>query len=152
MNRVARIAAPSILFALLASPAFAEDAIPNLVGEWSGVADAVIIGSGGYRPGDKTLKDPPFVDQRKFDYAIKGQNGRRFWGEIKSGDRTEPFAAAISLDNKYAYGADTDGNFHFTIRPMRSSCATRNRRTCPTPRSWPPAFLSSAPASNSRAR
>jgi hypothetical protein len=26
-----------------------------------------------------------------------------------------PFAAAISLDGKYAYGADTDGNFHFTI-------------------------------------
>jgi hypothetical protein len=65
--------------------------------------------------GDKTLRDPPFVDQRTFNYSIKGQNGRRFWGEIKSGDRTEPFAAAISLDGKYAYGADTDGNFHFTI-------------------------------------
>jgi hypothetical protein len=79
------------------------------------VADAVVIGSGGYRPGDKTLKDPPFVDQRTFNYSIKGQNGRRFWGQIKSGDRTEPFAAAISLDGKYAYGADTDGNFHVTI-------------------------------------
>jgi hypothetical protein len=79
------------------------------------VADAVVIGSGGYRPGDKTLKDPPFVDQRTFNYSIKAQNGRRFWGQIKSGDRTEPFAAAISLDGKYAYGADTDGNFHFTI-------------------------------------
>jgi hypothetical protein len=111
MNRIARIA----LLACLAGPAFAEDAIPNLVGEWSGVADAVIIGSGAYRPGNKTLNDPPFVDQRSFNYAIKGQDGRRFWGEIKSGDRTEPFAAAISLDNKYAYGADTDGNFHFTL-------------------------------------
>jgi hypothetical protein len=66
-------------------------------------------------PAIKTLNDPPFVDQRTFNYEIKGQDGRRFWGEIKSGDRTEPFAASISLDNKYAYGADTDGNFHFTI-------------------------------------
>jgi len=114
MKRMAGIAAP-ILIALLSSPAFAEDATPNLVGEWSGVADAVVLGSGGYRPGDKTLKDPPFVDQRTFNYSIKGQNGRRFWGEIESGDRTEPFAAAISLDGKYAYGADTDDNFHFTI-------------------------------------
>jgi hypothetical protein len=115
MNRIARIAAVPVLLVSFAGPAFAEDAIPNLVGEWSGVADAVIIGSGAYRPGNKTLNDPPFVDQRTFNYEIKGQDGRRFWGEIKSGDRTEPFAASISLDNKYAYGADTDGNFHFTI-------------------------------------
>jgi hypothetical protein len=114
MNRVVRIAAP-VLIGLLVSPALAEDAIPNLVGEWSGVADAVVIGSGGYRPGSQTLNDPPYVDQRTFNYAIKGQDGRRFWGEIKSGSRTEPFGAAISLDNKFAYGADTDGNFHFTI-------------------------------------
>jgi hypothetical protein len=111
MNRMPGIAAP-ILIALLGGPAVAEDATPNLVGEWSGAADAVVIGSGVYRPGDKTLKDPPYVDQRTFNYSIKGQNGRRFWGEIKSGDRTEPFAAAISLDGKYAHGADTDGNFH----------------------------------------
>ncbi len=104
-----------ILGLLLAGPAMAEDNIPNLVGEWSGVADAVIIGSGGYRPGDKTLNDPPYVDQRTFNYSVKGQDGRRFWGEIKSGERTEPFAAAISRDGKAGYGADTDGNFHFTI-------------------------------------
>jgi hypothetical protein len=114
MNRVLKIAAP-VLIALLVSPALAEDAIPNLVGEWSGVADAVVIGSGGYRPGSQTLNDPPYVDQRTFNYAIQGQKGRRFWGQIKSGDRTEPFGAAISLDNKVAYGADTDGNFHFNI-------------------------------------
>lgn len=78
MNRVARIAAVPVLLASLATPAFAEDAVPNLVGEWSGVADAVIIGSGAYRPGNKTLNDPPFVDQRTFNYAIKGQDGRRF--------------------------------------------------------------------------
>jgi hypothetical protein len=114
MNRVVRALAP-ILVVLVVGPTLAEDAIPNLVGEWSGVADAVVIGSGGYRPGTQTLNDPPFIDQRTFNYSIEGQKGRRFWGKIKSGDRTEPFAAAISLDNKAAYGADTDGNFHFTI-------------------------------------
>jgi hypothetical protein len=70
---------------------------------------------GGYRPGTQTLMDPPFTDERVFDYSIKGQDGRRFWGEIRSGDRTEPLAGALSLDGKTAYGADTDGHFHFTV-------------------------------------
>jgi hypothetical protein len=91
----------------------AENAIPNLVGEWSGKAEAVVIGSGGYRPGSLTLEDAPFMDERVFNYTIQGQEGRRFWGRIDSGSRREPFAAAISLDNKT--GADTDGSFDFTI-------------------------------------
>ena len=101
----------------IAAPAEAAD-IPNLVGEWSGTAEAVVIGSGGYRPGSKTLEDPPFVDQRVFNYSIKSQDGRRFWGTIESGSRTEPLAGAISLDGKTAYGADTDGSFHFVIRSV----------------------------------
>jgi hypothetical protein len=105
-----------LMLALIAGPAVAEDAIPNLIGEWSGTAEAVVIGSGGYRPGTKTLEDPPFTDQRVFNYSIKGQDGRRFWGVIESGSRTEPLAGAISLDGKTAYGADTDGSFHFAIR------------------------------------
>ena len=79
-----------------------------------GTAEAVVIGS-GHRPGTHTLEDPP----RVFDYSIKGQDGRRFWGEIKSGDRIEPLAGALSIDGKIAYGADTDGHFHFTVRSAR---------------------------------
>jgi hypothetical protein len=97
------------------TPAVAAD-IPNLVCEWSGTAEAVVIGSSGYRSGTETLKDPPFTDQRVFDYSIKGQDGRRFWGEIKSGDRIEPLAGALSL-----------------------SFAIRKRRSAPTTRSWRPA-------------
>jgi len=96
------------------APVMAAD-ISSLVGEWSGAAEAVVIGGGGYRPGTQTLMDPPFTDERMFDYSIKGQDGRRFWGEIRSGDRTEPLAGALSLDGKTAYGADTDGHFHLTV-------------------------------------
>lgn len=78
-----------------------------------------MIGSRRLSPGTETLKDPPFTDQRVFDYSIKRQDGRRFWGEIKSGDRIEPVAGAMSLDGKTAYGADTDGHFHFTVRSAR---------------------------------
>jgi len=74
-----------------------------------------VIGSGGYRPGSRTLKDAPYTDERVFNYSIEGQEGRRFWGRIESGSRTEPFAAAISRDDRTALGADTDGSFHFTI-------------------------------------
>jgi hypothetical protein len=56
------------------------------------------------------------MDERVFNYSIKGQEGRRFWGVIESGSRTEPLAGAISLDGKTGYGADTDGSFHFSIR------------------------------------
>lgn len=113
--KIAIIIAASALLALLLSPARAEQAIPNLVGKWSGTAQAVVIGSGGYRPGSRTLEDAPYTDERVFNYSIEGQEGRRFWGRIESGSRTEPFAAAISFDNKTAHGADTDGSFHFTI-------------------------------------
>ncbi|MGV1015300.1 MAG: hypothetical protein ACOYB4_10050, partial [Methyloceanibacter sp.] len=85
--------AGAFLVALIVSPALAEDAAPNLVGEWSGTAKAVVIGSGGYRPGSKTLEDPPFPDERVFNYSIKSQDGRRFWGTIESGSRTEPLPA-----------------------------------------------------------
>jgi hypothetical protein len=37
-------------------------------------------------------------------------------GHHRERSRTEPLAGAISLDGKTAYGADTDGSFHFTIR------------------------------------
>jgi hypothetical protein len=40
------------------------------------------------------------MDERVFNYSIKGQEGRRFWGVIESGSRTEPLAGAISLDGK----------------------------------------------------
>jgi hypothetical protein len=69
----------------------------------------------GYRPGSRTLEDAAYTDERVFNYSIEGQEGRRFWGRIESGSRTEPFAAAISFDNKTAHGADTNGSFDFTI-------------------------------------
>src|SRR3990170_5108718 len=114
MKIAIRIAALTLL-ALLLGPAQAEQAFPNLVGKWSGTAQAVVVGSGGYRPGSRTLEDAPYTDERVFNYSIEGQEGRRFWGRIESGSRTEPFAAAISFDNKTAHGADTDGSFDFTI-------------------------------------
>jgi hypothetical protein len=56
----------------IAAPAEAAD-IPNLIGEWSGTAEAVVIGSGGYRPGKQTLEDPPFVDQRVFNFRSRAR-------------------------------------------------------------------------------
>ena len=114
MKIAIRIAALTLL-ALLLGPAQAEQAFPNLVGKWSGTAQAVVVGSGGYRPGSRTLEDAAYTDERVFNYSIEGQEGRRFWGRIESGSRTEPFAAAISFDNKTAHGADTNGSFDFTI-------------------------------------
>jgi len=114
MNVAIRIAA-STLLTLLLSPAQGEQAFPNLVGKWSGTAQCCLSRQRRLPSWLANVEDAPYTDERVFNYSIEGQEGRRFWGRIESGSRTEPFAAAISFDNKTAHGADTDGSFDFTI-------------------------------------
>jgi hypothetical protein len=49
--------------------------------------------------------------------AVEGQDGRLAWGRSSSAvmETKEPFAWAISSDNKSIVGADTDGYFHITL-------------------------------------
>jgi hypothetical protein len=111
-----RAVPPAILLAAaLLSPAGAQDAPPDLKGVWSGVARSVVLGSGFHHPGTETEKDPPRVREVRFTYTVRGQDDRLVWGTFSSPSYEEPFAWAISRDNRTVVGADTDGQHQLTI-------------------------------------
>lgn len=61
--------------------------------------------------------DPPRVRDIEATYVVEGQDGRLVWGRSASAvaDTKEPFAWAISSDNKTVVGADMDGYFLITL-------------------------------------
>lgn len=87
--------------------------VPNMVGTWTGTSETVVFGQGGHHPGSQTLQDEPRLRQVAYTLTVAGQDVRQFWGTIASDNFSEPFAAAYSTSHVYAYGADTDGFYHF---------------------------------------
>lgn len=106
------------LFAALAlatTPALAQDP-PNLIGKWSGEAQAVIIGPNPYRIPDS--EGPNFPEAKiTFTYEITRQEGTRFSGTMSGGKFRETFIGALKPP---AYDAgvmvDVDGQYAFTMR------------------------------------
>src|SRR6266404_6257444 len=68
-------------------------------------------------PGSQVVTSPPRVRDFEFSFVVDGQDGRLAWGHSLStaASTNEPFAWAISADNKSIIGADTDGYFQMTI-------------------------------------
>jgi hypothetical protein len=68
-------------------------------------------------PGSQTVACPPRVREFEFTFVVDGQDGRLARGHSLStaGITDEPFAWAISADNKLILGADTDGYFQMTV-------------------------------------
>ncbi len=67
------------------------------------------------RPADG--RRAPRVRDIDVTYVVDGQEGRLAWGRSSStiAQTNEPFAWAISADNKSIVGADRDGYFHITL-------------------------------------
>jgi hypothetical protein len=101
----------------LAAAAQAQDGIPDLKGTWSGKGKSVVFGNNQYNPGNQTSADPPRIRDIEVIYIIDGQDGRLVWGRASSSavDTKEPFAWAISSDNKTIIGSDTDGYYLLTV-------------------------------------
>jgi len=118
------------LFAAAATCARAQNAIPDLKGTWTGKGKAIVFGSGDHHPGSQASADPPRVRDIEATHTVEGQEGRLAWGRSSSrvADTKEPFAWAISSDNKTIFGADMDGYFQITlISPDRmEKCYTHN--------------------------
>src|SRR5829696_10040199 len=89
-----------LLLGALGLPATAQDTPPDLKGVWSGVARSVVVGSGYHHPGTETDKEPPRVREVRFTYTVRGQDDRLVWGTFSSPSYEEPFAWAISRDNR----------------------------------------------------
>jgi len=94
----------------------AENAVPNVVGVWSGPWRTVIFGHNPHHPGSETTADAPRIRDITFTMEFEGQDGRLVWGHSWSDpEKREPFAASISWDGKRITGADTDGTFDLDI-------------------------------------
>jgi hypothetical protein len=103
------------VLALATTPTLAQDA-PNLVGKWSGEAQAVIIGPNPYRVPDGS--GPSFPEAKiTFTYEITEQHDTRFAGTMSGGKFSEAFIGALKPP---AYDAgvmvDVDGQYAFTLR------------------------------------
>jgi hypothetical protein len=97
--------------------AIAQDAIPDLKGTWSGKGKSLVFGSNPHHPGSQTADAPPRVRDIDVSFVVDGQEGRLAWGRSSSttAKTDEPFAWAISADNKSIVGADRDGYFRITL-------------------------------------
>jgi len=119
----------------------AQDAIPDLKGTWTGKGKSIVFGTHAHHPGKQTTASPPRVRDIEATHVVEGQEGRVAWGRSSSAvaDTKEPFAWAISSDNKSIVGSDVDGYFRITLmgpdrmekcyvhnaaRPSRSVVAT----------------------------
>jgi len=113
-----------------AVPAYAQGAVPDLKGTWTGKGKSVVFGANSYHPGAQTANDAPRVRDIDATYVVEGQQGRVAWGHSSSSnaDTKEPFSWAIAGDNKTIIGADIDGYFHIVlVSPDRiDKCYTQN--------------------------
>jgi hypothetical protein len=106
------------LLGVTASAALAQDAaVPDLRGTWSGKGKAIVFGTHEHHPGKQTAADPPRVRDIATTHVVEGQEGRVAWGHSSSAvaDTKEPFAWALSNDNRSITGADLDGYFRITL-------------------------------------
>ena len=99
------------------SAARAQDAIPDLKGTWSGKGKSIVFGNNAHHPGSQTITSPPRVHDYEFTFVVEGQEGRLAWGHSFSSAAAtnDPFAWAISADNKLIVGANHQGNFHMNV-------------------------------------
>ena len=97
--------------------ASAQDAIPDLKGTWSGKGKVLVFGNNPHHPGPHTLADAPRVRDLEATLTIEGQESRLVWGRFSSAvaDTKEPFAWAISSDNKTIIGATEHGYQRITV-------------------------------------
>src|SRR5262245_29588560 len=107
----------AMLLAAATIAASAQEPIPDIKGTWTGKGKVIVFGAGPHHPGAQTHTDPPRVREIQATHVVVGQDGRVAWGHSGSAvaDNKEPFAWAISNDNRTIMGADVDGYFRISL-------------------------------------
>jgi len=92
----------------------AQDAIPQLKGTWRGTGKVLLYGTTEHLAGSSQTA---VTRDLEVTHTVEGQDGRLLWGITSStnNDSREPFAWALSADNKTILGADTDGYYLVTV-------------------------------------
>jgi hypothetical protein len=122
----------ALAFLGIVSSAQAQKA-PDLKGTWTGKGKSVVFGTNPHHPGGQSPNDAPRVRDIEATYVVEGQDGYLAWGRSSSAiaNTQEPFAWAISRDNKTIVGADVDGYFRITLfsRDRMEKCYVQNAAT-----------------------
>jgi hypothetical protein len=107
----------AVVGAATAARAQDANAIPDIKGTWSGKGKVVVFGNNVHNPGSQTMAEAPRIRDIEMTDVVEGQDGRLAWGRSSSAvmDSKEPFAWAMSSDNKSIVGSDTDGYFRITL-------------------------------------
>ena len=110
------------LATLVALPAFAQSAFPDLRGTWKGQSESIISGTANPHQ-DGTPGSPPRYSSVPFTYVIDKQAGRRFSGTFSSPKQTESVIGVISKTGEIDF-VDSDGYaFAHLLAPDRlESC------------------------------
>ena len=128
-----------------ATPMHAQDAIPDLKGTWTGKGKSIVFGKNAHHPGKQLVSSPPRTRDIEATHVVEGQEGRLVWGRSSSAvaDTKEPFAWAISSDNKSVVGPTWTGISGLRFSPLtvwrnvtRKTRHARAARLSPRVRSW----------------
>jgi hypothetical protein len=94
--------------------AVAQGPLPSLKGTWKGTGKILLFGTTEHLTGSPQTG---VVRDLEVTHTVAGQDGPLIWGTTSSAnnDSKEPFAWALSQDNKTIVGADTDGYYRITI-------------------------------------
>ncbi len=100
-------------------PAMAQE-VPNLKGTWTPANGAYIVDGANSRHSQSGTVPAPSADTHrthtsKFVFRFEGQEGRKFWGVLSSGQVSEKFIGAISVDGKRFVMTDEDGVFNGSV-------------------------------------
>src|SRR5215469_505357 len=87
------------LAVLVALPAFAQSAFPDLRGTWKGQSESIISGTANPHQ-DGTPGSPPRYSSVPFTFVIDKQDGRRFSGTFSSPQQTESVIGVISKNRR----------------------------------------------------
>ena len=106
--------APIAALLVTTTVAAAQSPIPSLKGAWKGTGKILLFGTTEYLSGSPR---EAVVRDLEVTHTVLGQDGRLIWGTTSAGnnDVKEPFAWAVTADNKTIIGADTDGYYRITI-------------------------------------
>jgi hypothetical protein len=95
-----------VVLMALASPARADNAVPDLLGTWKGESQSIVLGGTPHHPGQQA--DQPRLTSVAFTLVIDKQDGRRFSGTFSSARHSETVIAVVSRSGAI-YMVDDDG-------------------------------------------
>jgi hypothetical protein len=95
-----------VMLVALATPAAADNAVPDLRGTWKGESQSIVLGGTPHHP--KQQANEPRLTSVPFTLVIDKQDGRRFSGTFSSARHSETVIAVISRSGTI-YMVDDDG-------------------------------------------